>query len=126
VHGDFVPWNLREDSRGQLWLLDWEDAGWGPPFADLVRYIVAYHSLGWTPPARIAAVVAQTVGPESLPALAEVASFWLSHRNIDPEESGASVTRSRAKDSARAAREVAALQAIGRWPRAAPAPAAGL
>jgi len=126
MHGDFVPWNLREDSQGQLWLLDWEDAGWGPPYADLVRYIVAYHSLGWTRPTRIAAVVAQTVGRESLPALAEVASFWLSHRNIDPEESGASVTRSRAKDSARAAREVAALQAIGSSPRAAGARAAGL
>ena len=70
---------------------------------------------------------AVTAAPDkSAPALAEVASFWLSHRNIDPEESGASVTRSRAKDSARAAREVAALQAIGRWPRAASARAAGL
>ena len=29
MHGDLVPWNLREDERGQLWLLDWEDAGWG-------------------------------------------------------------------------------------------------
>jgi len=120
-----VPWNLREDSQGQLWLLDWEDAGWGPPLADLVRYVVAYHSLGWTRPARIAAVVEQTVGREALPALAEVASFWLSHRNIDPEESSASVTRRRAKDSARAAREVAALHAIGRAPRAAGARAAG-
>jgi glycosyltransferase involved in cell wall biosynthesis len=113
MHGDFVPWNLREDSLGQLWLLDWEDVGWGPPLADLVRYVVAYHSLGWTRPARIAAVVAQTVGPESWPALAEVAAFWLSHRNIDPEESGAGVTRRRAKDSARAARELAALRAVG-------------
>jgi glycosyltransferase involved in cell wall biosynthesis/thiamine kinase-like enzyme len=114
MHGDFVPWNLREDSQGQLWLLDWEDAGWGPPLADLVRYAVAYHSLGWNRPARIAAVVAQTVGVESLPALAEVASFWLSHRNIDPEEARASMTRRRAKESARAARELAALRAIGR------------
>ena len=46
IHGDYVPWNLREDDRGQLWLLDWEDAQWGPPIADLVRYVVAYHSLG--------------------------------------------------------------------------------
>jgi aminoglycoside phosphotransferase (APT) family kinase protein len=113
MHGDFVPWNLREDSLGQLWLLDWEDAGWGPPLADFVRYVVAYHSLGWTGPARIAAVVERIVGLESLPALAEVASFWLSHRNIDPEESGASVTRQLAKESARAGREIAAFRAIG-------------
>ena len=114
MHGDFVPWNLREDSQGQLWLLDWEDAGWGPPLADFVRYVVAHHSLGWTRPARIAADVAQTVGVESFPALAEVASFWLSHRNIDPEESGARVSRRRAKESARASREIEAFRAIGR------------
>jgi glycosyltransferase involved in cell wall biosynthesis len=113
MHGDFVPWNLREDSMGQLWLLDWEDAGWGPPLADFVRYVVAYHSLGRTDPARIADIVAQAVGHESLPALAEVASFWSSHRNIDPVENGASVTRRRAKESARAAREVAAFRAVG-------------
>jgi len=111
MHGDFVPWNLREDSLGQLWLLDWEDAGWGPPLADFVRYVVAYHSLGWMSPTRIAAVVTKTVGLESLPALAEVASFWLSHRNIDPGGNSASFTRRR--DSARAARELAAFRVIG-------------
>ena len=113
MHGDFVPWNLREDSQGQLWLLDWEDAGWAPPLADFVRYVVAYYSLGWTTPARIAAVVAKAVGPELFPALAEVASFWLSHPNIDPGEDGAAVSRRRAKDSARAAREFAAFRMIG-------------
>jgi len=113
MHGDFVPWNLREDSLGQLWLLDWEDVGWGPPLADFVRYVVAYHSLGWTTPARIAEVVAHSVGRESVPALAEVASFWLAHRNIDPEDSLARVTRRRAKDSVRAARELAAFRVIG-------------
>jgi aminoglycoside phosphotransferase (APT) family kinase protein len=113
MHGDFVPWNLREDLMGQLWLLDWEDVGWGPPLADFVRYVVAYHSLGRTGPARIADIVARAVGHESLPALAEVAFFWSSHRNIDPVENGASVTRRRAKESARAAREVAAFRAVG-------------
>jgi len=113
MHGDFVPWNLREDSLGQLWLLDWEDAGWAPPLADFVRYVVAYYSLGWTTPARITTVVTKAVGPESVPTLAEVASFWLSHPNIDPGEDGAAVSRRRAKDSARAAREFAAFRVIG-------------
>ena len=45
VHGDFVPWNLRQSVGGQLWLVDWEDAWWGPPGADLVRYLVACESL---------------------------------------------------------------------------------
>ena len=116
MHGDFVPWNLREDSLGQLWLIDWEDAGWGPPLADFVRYVVAYYSLGWTTPARIATVVTNAVGPELFPALTEVASFWMSHPNIDPGEDGATVSRRRAKDSARAARELAPFPVMGARP----------
>ena len=70
MHGDLVPWNLREDERGQLWLLDWEDAGWGPPFADVVRFIVAYYSLGWSRPKRIAGHVRSQRSLSSLLALA--------------------------------------------------------
>jgi glycosyltransferase involved in cell wall biosynthesis len=112
IHGDYVPWNLREDDRGQLWLLDWEDAGWGPPLADLVRYVVAYESLGWSSPARIAAIVKRTVGPQSVGALLEVATFWLSHANLQPNQSDRALTRRKAKDSARAAREVAAFRVL--------------
>jgi aminoglycoside phosphotransferase (APT) family kinase protein len=112
IHGDYVPWNLREDGRGQLWLLDWEDAAWGPPLADLVRYIVAYQSLGGTSPAGIAAVVKKTVGAESVEMLREVATFWLSHANLQPSHSDRALTRRKAKDSARAAREVAAFRVL--------------
>jgi hypothetical protein len=38
MHGDFTPWNLRTVGLRQLWLLDWDDAGWGPPDADLAYY----------------------------------------------------------------------------------------
>ena len=38
MHGDFTPWNLRLIPGRVLFLLDWEDAGWGPPGADVVRY----------------------------------------------------------------------------------------
>ena len=38
MHGDFTPWNLRSSGRGRLTLVDWEDAGWGPPGADEVLY----------------------------------------------------------------------------------------
>ena len=83
IHGDYVPWNLREDSSGQLWLLDWEDAGWGPPLADFVRYIVAYHSLSrWRSPTESPTLSIRTVGAESLDVLLEVATFWLSHPNL--------------------------------------------
>ena len=37
MHGDLAPWNLRTAGRG-LVLIDWEDAGWGPPGADEVYY----------------------------------------------------------------------------------------
>ena len=112
IHGDYVPWNLREDDSGQLWLLDWEDARWGPPLADLVRYVVAYHSLRWSSPDRIAAVVKRTIGDASAEALLEVATFWLSHANLQPSDQAETLTRGKAKDSARAAREVAALRVL--------------
>ena len=44
MHGDFTPWNLRS-LDGALWLLDWEEAGWGPPGADRVLYRAAEATL---------------------------------------------------------------------------------
>lgn len=38
MHGDLTPWNLRQLDDGTLALIDWEDAGWGPPGADTVLY----------------------------------------------------------------------------------------
>jgi hypothetical protein len=46
MHGDFAPWNLRERRRGPLVLVDWEDAGWGPPGADEVFYRATWAALG--------------------------------------------------------------------------------
>lgn len=112
MHGDYVPWNLREDSRGQLWLLDWEDAGWAPPLSDFVRYAVAYHSLGWISPARIANIVRRTLAARPCDALIEVATFWLSHPNLQIGDDLRGLTRGKAKDSARAAREVAVFRAL--------------
>jgi hypothetical protein len=112
THGDFVPWNLREDASGQLWLLDWEDSGWGPPLADLLRYVVAYHSLGWNNPSQIAKIVRKSLGTEPLEARLEAATFWLSHPNLQPGESHPTLTRRKAKDTARAARELATFRAL--------------
>jgi thiamine kinase-like enzyme len=112
MHGDYVPWNLREDTRGRLWLLDWEDAAWAPPLSDLVRFAVAYHSLGWSSTSRIAEVVRATVGIESTDALIETATFWLAHPNLQPGDNTSTLTRQKAKDSARAAREVAAFRVL--------------
>ena len=112
MHGDYVPWNLREDDDGQLWLLDWEDARWGPPLADLVRYVVAYHSLGSSSADGIAGAVRGVVGPVPAASLLEVAAFWLSHENLQIDERAGTPTRGKAKDSARAAREVAAFRVL--------------
>jgi glycosyltransferase involved in cell wall biosynthesis len=112
MHGDLVPWNLREDALGRLWLLDWEDAGWGPPFADLVRFIVAYNSLSWRSPATIAAKVRSVLPTETGEALDEVARFWLQHRNLRPVQNTQDWPRQKAKDAARGARELAAFRAL--------------
>jgi hypothetical protein len=53
MHGDLAPWNLREVSGRGLMLLDWEEAGWGPPGADAVLYPAAAAALsGATPTER--------------------------------------------------------------------------
>ena len=36
-HGDLTPWNLRR-ARGARWLIDWEDAGYAPPWTDHVYF----------------------------------------------------------------------------------------
>lgn len=62
MHGDFTPWNLRA-AGGRLFLVDWEDAGWAPPGADLVLYRAVETALGLGRPWHEAPV--------------EAAAFWL-------------------------------------------------
>ena len=45
MHGDFAPWNLRSVQGSGLWLLDWENAAWGPPMADEVFYRASHAGL---------------------------------------------------------------------------------
>lgn len=45
-HGDFTPWNLRQIGDATPWLIDWEDAGWAPPDADLVLYLASAYAVG--------------------------------------------------------------------------------
>ncbi len=35
-HGDLSPWNLRTERGGRVRVIDWEDAGFAPPGADLL------------------------------------------------------------------------------------------
>jgi hypothetical protein len=114
MHGDLVPWNLREDERGQLWLMDWEDSGWGPPLADVLRFVVAYHSLAPSTPERIAARVREILAAEPRAAIQEAASFWLQHRNLRRAQSTEEVPRQKARDFDRGARERAAFATLAR------------
>jgi hypothetical protein len=112
MHGDFVPWNLREDRDGRLWLLDWEDAGWGPPFADLVRYAAAYQSIFDVHSRHIAEMIRQafpTVPPE---AMAEAATFWTSHRNLGQPDLKSEPSTSQTADVRRSQREYEGLRLI--------------
>jgi hypothetical protein len=112
MHGDLVPWNLREDDGGNLWLMDWEDAGWGPPLADLLRFVVAHYSLGWSSPRRIASRVVSTFPTEPREALHEAARFWLGHRNFSPAIDSEEWSRQKVKDVRRRSRELAAFRVL--------------
>jgi hypothetical protein len=72
MHGDIAHWNLRRYRNGEVMLLDWESAGWGPPHADLVRALMT-------------APDGQAMG-RALPASirrdsGEAATFWRSRLN---------------------------------------------
>lgn len=45
MHGELAPWNVRELPNGELIVLDWEKAGWGPPGADEVFYRASVSAL---------------------------------------------------------------------------------
>jgi aminoglycoside phosphotransferase (APT) family kinase protein len=89
MHGDFTPWNLRTVGLRQLWLLDWDDAGWGPPDADLAYYEATRAAVRRSRPAR---------------ASDESVGFWLDrlsrramdHQDVVPFEALRSILRSMA------------------------------
>jgi len=72
MHGDFTPWNLREVPGLGLALVDWEDAGWGPPEADATLYTAAEVVLGRAPQ------------PSNLPE--EAVAYW--RRRVESREAG--------------------------------------
>jgi len=109
MHGDFVPWNLREDRSGALWLLDWEDAGWAPPFADVVRYAVAYHSIRHLDEHDIARTVRLAFPDVPADAMAEAASFWTTHPNLRRPDSVSRLSKGQIGDFARSRVEHNAL-----------------
>jgi hypothetical protein len=66
MHGDLTAWNLRRCGGGVPWLIDWEDAAWAPPGADLVYY-----------EATNTAVFGKPSSPWVGRGHAEAAEFWL-------------------------------------------------
>jgi len=53
MHGELAPWTVRELPDGDVIVLDWEKAGWGPPGADEVFYRAALSALLDTSPGPI-------------------------------------------------------------------------
>lgn len=81
MHGDFVPWNLRVDRGGCRWLLDWEDVGWAPPNADLLRFATSLESMSRHSESDSVKRLRRRMGGEDAD-LVEAATFWLDHRNL--------------------------------------------
>jgi len=48
-HADFTPRNLRVASDGRWWLIDWDNARWGPRLADELHYWCAEYCWGLRP-----------------------------------------------------------------------------
>jgi hypothetical protein len=76
MHGDLAYWNLRRYRGNKVVLVDWEDAGWGPPHADLVRYLMT------SPRGR---QLANTLPSELRSQIAESSAFWLARFRVDTD-----------------------------------------
>ncbi len=107
MHGDFAPWNLRRCAGKSLYLagkslylMDWENAGWGPPNADEVFYRAADAALKNTLPDRSAAAAAANAD--------EAIRFWRGRVAADADND-------RDRRLARSLR--AALQHMARFPQ---------
>ena len=61
---------------------------------------------------RIAGIVRRTLGTEPLDMLREVARFWLEHANLQLDHNARAATRRKAKDAARATREIATFHVL--------------
>lgn len=77
MHGDLTPWNLRQGKNGNLYLFDWEHAGWGPPGADEVLYRAVQIALGLGDSGR-------PDGQEAIQYWTERIRIQLDHPNIHP------------------------------------------
>lgn len=51
-HGDFTRRNARVTADGEVWVIDWEYAGWMPRLADELRFWAHHVGHGWRWPAR--------------------------------------------------------------------------
>ena len=40
VHGDFTNWNLVLDTNSNVWIIDYENVGLGPPYFDFFHFSV--------------------------------------------------------------------------------------
>lgn len=49
AHNDLTPWNLRQDSRGEVWLFDWEDCGSATQGSDRTYFAACARALGGPP-----------------------------------------------------------------------------
>lgn len=111
MHGDFVPWNLRQDKQGKLWLLDWEAVDLGPPLSDLLRYLVAAHSLRRSSVDEAARQLLRSLTQDRQCMVAEAAGYWLSR----PGWAGRAApgdARLRARDLNRSTRELQIFETL--------------
>ena len=110
IHGDLTPWNLREARDGALWLVDWEAAGWGPPGADEMHYLVAEASLRTGTADELSIAVERSLGgPDG-----EAAAFWLAHPAFAAAVPDAGHEAGRRADVARRELVIGALRRMAR------------
>jgi hypothetical protein len=87
VHGDFGPWNVRRLGDGQVAIIDWEEAGWGPQGIDELWHSIHTNILRHRAPSKVAEAVAAEMAHWDVPTVQNAIRYWLDWiAGEDPEE----------------------------------------
>ena len=79
-HGDLARANLRRASDGSIWLLDFDDFGWGPKLADWVLFVLDEQVNAWGSDRRRAKRAAGELSElGSSSEVLEAIRFWVEH-----------------------------------------------
>lgn len=112
LHGDFGPWNVRLDSKGDILVLDWEDVATGPSAGDELWHALNTALIEGTTHSTAADRVRQQLGHHEAAEIIRAARYW-QDRLSEPEPAEVDSTKRNVKDGGLAMGQLRVLTILG-------------